>query len=748
MTAPDKKRLAVWLLALVLLGMAAALRVEPSAPVQTDLLALLPADRQAPLVDAAVERNREDFSRRLLLLVSGPSDRPLGTFASQLLATLRAHGLSSDSATAQSDLLDFYRRHRYALAGNSGVPASPASLAAQTAANLGTPGSLPFSPVDDPAGTLTRFLGSLPQPYPGFSADGAGYRREHDKRIEILLPLHSDASGFGEAGPREAVRGLAAARKQLAERCPACTLTATGAPLFAAAAQREGRREVAWLSGASLLLIAVLLIGVFRAFRPVLLAALCLGSSVFAGTALVIVAAGSVHLLTLVCGTTLLGISIDYAFHYLAERRYGESDESRDTLRVIRPGLQLGLATSLLGFAFLLGAGFPALTQIALFSGGGLLAAYLTVELLFPALTGPPARRRPGRLAGLRPAGRWRWLIPVCLLLATGPGLWQLQSNDDIRELQNFPQQLLQNDRTVRQAIGQTHLPGFFLSRGDSLSDALAREYRLAPEVPGLVGLSRFLPSAATQRANLDAWNRALDDPQALQQAFRRYGLPAALAKRIRDAWQTADRTPFGPDELLAAGSDLDRFVVRTDQATGLLSLPGDSGMKPDRLRRIGEGHANVGFVMPVQRVNATFGEIRHHAMLWVGIGYLLIAGLLWRRYGWRGAVRVMLAPVVAVLCALGLLGWLNVPVNVFVVMALILVLGIGVDYTIFLRETRSHAGAATRIAVMLSAFTTVSAFGLLTLSRIPALHAFGLTILIGIVVAFLTSPLAVKEGE
>ena len=45
----------------------------------------------------------------------------------------------------------------------------------------------------------------------------------------------------------------------------------------------------------------------------------------------------------------------------------------------------MGLATGVVAFAFLLLAGFPALTQFAVFSVVGLLEAGLMVVLIFPA---------------------------------------------------------------------------------------------------------------------------------------------------------------------------------------------------------------------------------------------------------------------------------------------------------------------------------------------------------------------------
>jgi predicted RND superfamily exporter protein len=60
--------------------------------------------------------------------------------------------------------------------------------------------------------------------------------------------------------------------------------------------------------------------------------------------------------------------------------------------------------------------------------------------------------------------------------------------------------------------------------------------------------------------------------------------------------------------------------------------------------------------------------------------------------------------------------------------------IGLGVDYGIFMvyRLYRDLDPSAEK-AVLVSALTTLSGFGVLVLARHPALHSIGLTILLGV---------------
>ncbi|MGC3962058.1 MAG: hypothetical protein QM803_01720 [Rhodocyclaceae bacterium] len=74
--------------------------------------------------------------------------------------------------------------------------------------------------------------------------------------------------------------------------------------------------------------------------------------------------------------------------------------------------------------------------------------------------------------------------------------------------------------------------------------------------------------------------------------------------------------------------------------------------------------------------------------------------------------------------------------------LAIFLVLGMGVDYGIFLLEHPQREDGAAWLAVGLGAASTLLSFGLLALSRTPALQAFGLVMAIGIATVWTTAPM------
>ncbi|HEY1086356.1 MAG TPA: hypothetical protein VGE37_01635, partial [Archangium sp.] len=123
-------------------------------------------------------------------------------------------------------------------------------------------------------------------------------------------------------------------------------------------------------------------------------------------------------------------------------------------------------------------------------------------------------------------------------------------------------------------------------------------------------------------------------------------------------------------------------------------------------------------------------------------VGYAIIFAALWWRFRGR-AWRALLPTLVASALAMATVGFLGEPMTLFHVLALWLLLGMGVDYGIFLQE-HEHGGEAW-LAVGLGAVSTLLSFGLLAVSTTPAIHAFGVTLGVGVTLVWLISPMPAR---
>src|SRR5262249_11993079 len=105
----------------------------------------------------------------------------------------------------------------------------------------------------------------------------------------------------------------------------------------------------------------------------------------------------------------------------------------------------------------------------------------------------------------------------------------------------------------------------------------------------------------------------------------------------------------------------------------------------------------------------------RNTIVLVIGAYVAILALLIWR-YRLKGFI-VMLPPCLAACITVGVLGLLGHALHVLHWLSLLLILGMGVDYAIFLVEGDPASEPTTLLALTLAAVATIMSFGLLSFS-------------------------------
>lgn len=727
---------------------------------QSDVMALLPVDEQEPAVTLAT-RQLADAATREVVVMLGAKD---WTQTRQAVARWREamHGAAlterpAPDAAQMSQALDFYlpwrdrlltAAQREALQRESPERQIEAALAAlyQPAVRVRL-----LDWAADP-------LGLWPQWWSARAAESAARPRdgllavEADGQHWAVLRYEIAGSGFSLTGEATYGDALQAAGDAASAAVPELRVMLAGVPLHAEAAAVQAGREIRTIGWGSLTAVLLLVWLTFRAPRPIVLVALSL--LVGCATALSVTAwvFHEVHLMTLVFGACLVGVAQDYGFHYFASRQGHPDVAPRSLMSKLLPALLLAMLTSVVAYLALGVAAFPGLRQMALFSAVGLIATLLCVVLWFPFIDRGEVRRSRfgdllgGSLARFPRLSRAPLALVVWLVVAVlcGVGLLQLGARDDVRQLQNSPAELITQQRDVGRLLGLPSPAQFFLVRGDSADQVLAREEALRQRLDVLISdgafagygaVSDWVPSAARQRADAERTaqlEQAVLDGinQALGEEIER---PAFAADALTlDAWLahpvSQQMRPLWLGQL-ADGSHASVILLR-----GL----NDVSRLPE-LQRAAEGLDGVRWVDKPTEISALLARYRLNMSALLLVGHLAVLAVLLMRYR-QQAWRVWLPVALATVLTLGVLGLLGQPLQLFNVLAFTLLLGVGIDYGIFLLEHRGDAAAW--LAVLLGAASTWLAFGLLALSGTPALHAFGLTLIVGLACVAFLAPL------
>ncbi|MDG2648608.1 MMPL family transporter, partial [Vibrio parahaemolyticus] len=278
------------------------------------------------------------------------------------------------------------------------------------------------------------------------------------------------------------------------------------------------KSEISTIGVFSLLGIIALFVLVFRSVMPLSLALLSITIGLLVALSVTTWIFGKVHLFSLVFGASLIGVSIDYAFHYLTERlAAGNEWDSEQGLKHIFIAITLGLITSLIGYLGMLVAPFPGLQQLALFSSIGLIAAYITVVAWYPILARNPSRTI-SNLPGQSLLAKWLTLwnqprikvgLPMLCVVASGFFLLQLNYDDDIRLLQTMPKDLKQQETLITTLSGMQSSQQMLVVTADDDENLMKKLESLTPAleawkadstIESYQSLSRYLSSVERQQ--------------------------------------------------------------------------------------------------------------------------------------------------------------------------------------------------------------------------------------------------------
>jgi len=553
------------------------------------------------------------------------------------------------------------------------------------------------------------------------------------------------------------------ATRELLDAEPALDFLKTGFYFYAHAGTQSAKNEISTIGVGSLVGLLLLVLWAFRSLRPLSLIVLSVLSGCAIAVAVTLGVFGFVHLFTLVFGASLIGVSVDYSFHYAAEDAFGGNDWTPDIgLRRIFMGITLGLLTSILAYLALTVAPFPGLQQLAVFSSAGLIGAYLTLLCCCRLW-----RRRlfvRENLMLLR-ATRWylgiwrhfrlthRYVAVGALAIALLAGSRMIEISDDVSDLQSQPAELRQQEVVIAELLGGAPGGTFLLASSPSDEELLQLEESVRETLESMIGagtlggyqaVSRWVPSRARQirsysayrdlvSARLPAYFQSLgiaedvttDTVAELTQEAEilRVGdwLGDPVSEQFRDLWLDTDESESASIILLYG-------LVDTVALTNALA-----------------DFSSIAVVNRAQELSDLFGLYRERVTWVLAAAYLIILLGLATRYGVRRAALLLVPPVFAGALALTVVSLAGQSVNLFHFLAMILVLGIGIDFTLFLAEAVGDFHS-TMFAITLSALTTMLSFGLLSLSSTYAVHSFGITVLIGIGCAYLLAPLAVSE--
>ncbi|WP_210556760.1 MULTISPECIES: MMPL family transporter [unclassified Pseudomonas] len=765
MTLPSESRLP-WLFLILLLAVVALAgwQWRDGAPLSANLMELVPGTNPDALELRAEQRMQEPLNREMLVLV-GHADRQQAVAMAQTLGEQwQASGLfekvqwnlQADLPALRTQLLQG-RLAMLSADDRQLLSEHPDAFIQQRVQALFDPfnGFTLVPSQDDWLGLTGRIQNSQPK-HGAVQLDiGSGALvADADGKRWVLLRARTTGNAFDMNLPLKVADLLQHSREQAAKSD--VQLLAASGLLYAANGQQQATREMTWVGGGATLGILLLLLLAFRRWRVLLAFVPVLVGMLFGAVACVALF-GHMHVMTLVLGSSLIGVAVDYPLHYLSKSWSLKPWRSWPALRLTLSGLTLSLITSAIGYLALAWTPFPALTQIAVFSAAGLLGAYLSAVCLLPALLKnvelQPAQwplRLAERLVQLRETLLEHVRTPVLLALLIAfcaGGLVQLQSKNDIRQWVGAPQRLTDEAQTIARITGYQPTSQFFLVRGANQQQLLERQAALSERLQQLVNLDKLqgylaLDQLLSPPSQQQQVREALSKLPQYWQPLLELGVPLAA---LQTELQQLQNLPAEDIDAALAGplGEPYRTLWLGPTADGVAAMTSLQGLNNPSLLRVQA--LDLPGVMLVDRLgelNNVFAATQISAAELKLASCVLIVLVLIVPFGFGGALRIVALPLLAALCSLASLGWLGQPLTLFSLFGLLLVTAISVDYAILMREQVGGA-AVSLLGTLLAALTTWLSFGLLAVSSTPAVSNFGLAVSLGLAFSFILAPWA-----
>lgn len=605
--------------------------------------------------------------------------------------------------------------------------------------------------------------------YAGFVRDIAGARQPEKKhgvwfsrsgQAVLLLAFFRDG-GFDLDRQQQALEWITAlASERLAGNNYKLSLSG---PATFAVASRERIQHVskllALVAGGFILLLFWI---AYHSFRFMLLVLLPLFSAVLAALLVTNLVYSTVDGITIAFGVTLLGVCIDYPVHLFSHLEKNTGAEK--SMSLIWPTLRLGVVTTCLGYVAFMGTRFPGLGQLALFAIAGLIAAAATTRWVLPCLASTVRELESqtllavtGPLVRLSSSKR---ITVIILLIAAGIPGWFIYGDmaweNNVSALSPVPESVRQRDAALRRELAVSDINHVFILTDDVPEQLLQRtegfsrylgKLRQSEVVSAVSAVTDILPSVATQKNR----QRQLPDAQILSRSVEQavQGLPfkAGLFEDFIHDVEQSRSLPFLSRELLMdtalAGRVGNDFFYHNGRWVSVIRLYGvqDSSALWAWLGKNPE--VATAYLHLRQATSAMMADYRHAALgrlFWGGGLILLVLAVVFRSL--FRALKVLLPVVLAVHLGLGLQVLAGVQLGLFHILATLLLIGVGLDYSLFFN--REHASdrhfIQTCHGVTVSMISTFIAFGIMVFSDIPVLEAIGQTVATGVVIAYVAA--------
>ena len=739
---------------------------------QTDLFALFP-EVSSERLPAEIDDFSKRLSYKVTILIGGKDAKAVAQGFDSILEHAKQSQLFSkiqpiQSASSQQQVIEDFKQHRFSLLSQKDIQLLEKDddfivnkLSHRLASGLSVPftslGGLPVN--QDPFRFFGNFLQQQQADIKFRIKQGQAFI-VHKGHYYQGLQGELKQSPFSKGFQQQYFQFLDEVKQQ---QDAESEFLASGVIHYATINRENSEREIFIISLGSFIGIILLFSLTFRRSwnHIVILLPILIGT--VTGVLVCALVFGGIHVITLIFGASIVGVSVDYSVHYFCSHSSWEKDRTaQQSMRSIMSPMTIAMASSVIGYLIFIASGFPAFQQVAIFFSSALLAAYLTVVLWFPSLLKQQSQIKPGLAERfLQPHQRLSQItavskpvLVVILSLIVAVFIIMRAPSDSLSLLRGELSEQSRIDSKIRTVLNVAPNRQFFVLTAESENGLLLAEEKLREQLEQLrkdkqldfyQATSSHVPSLARQQQNNQLILQKLIHGKIIDRVAAQLKLSKELMRDYKNDIKRSAKGTLSIKEFqqTETGNQYKDFWLGEikGQYYSIIRLFGATEIH--KLIEIADASKDVVLVDKIEQLSQAMAINRVQIEKFIAV-LLFVAMIIFAlRFGMENALRIISIPLISGLLSLTLIQLFGGSYNIFHLFGFLIILSVTIDYALFAFKSQNQV--STSLAITLAAITTILSFGLLALSQLVAVHSFGVIILLGIVFAYVLTPLIIK---
>lgn len=488
---------------------------------------------------------------------------------------------------------------------------------------------------------------------------------------------------------------------------PDVQVLVAGAPMHTAHMVQHSKSELGLLSSLAIIAAIILAWLLFHHTSALLPIISCLFTGFVAGTTSLFFFFDTPHILVFVFGTTLIGLGIDYTFHFMTA---ASSDQGSS----IRKNIFHSYLTTMLCFIPLLFSDLSLLQQISVFTITGITTIYLCMLIFMPRnldLT-PRHTNLPRPLTG---STRFYTLISICTIIFVCLPFTRIENNMSM--LYRPTAELVSGDKLLSE-LSNVSATKFLLVRGPDLQSVLATEEEIKSRTP-FFGISSIIPSITRQQENQQLIQKLYNEQ--LSTLVNELGL-----KQTPVFNTTSPLTPDNINSNFIKNWIQKLTITHNGKVYSISQVPLDFSTT----------HPDAKTLSPSDMLTNQISKYSTETYHLLTLCTVTLLGLLLILYG-RRALHYLIPSILGIGLTIALLTIMGQPITFFHLLSLFIVIGLSLDYTIFHINSTNTSELRPVLFSFLSSFI---GFGLLSFTTFFLIQSMGLTLGLGLGLSYLIS--------